>query len=121
MSLTYEPISPERQEQVRALMASGDTVELAMDATAIIGGLLAELDRKDAVLMRQGRNIGQLTGDVDLLRTYRRQSQPVVEAALGWLAEKNAGTEAELSDALHALVSELMDVAIEPADDGQQN
>ena len=103
------------------MMAAGDTVELAMDATAIIGGLLAELDRKDAVLTRQGRNIGQLTGDVDLLRTYRRQSQPVIDAALGWLAAKNASTSANLTDALRALVSELMTIAVEPADDGRQN
>ena len=103
------------------MLAAGQTVELAMDATAIIEGLLAELDRKDAVLTRQGRNIGQMAGDNDLLRARVRQTEPIFSAALRWHAHEDATSKEALNAALRAVVSELMTTATGIADDGSQN
>ncbi len=103
------------------MLADGQTVDLAMDATAIIEGLLAELDRKDAVLTRQGRNIGQMAGDNDLLRARVTQTDPIVSAALRWFAQPDAASKAALNSAMHELVSELMIAAIGTADDGSQS
>lgn len=121
MTTSPKSISAERQDEVRAMLAAGNTVELAMDATAIIGGLLAELDRKDAVLMRQGRNIGQMAGDNDLMRARVAQAEPVVSAALRWFAQPDAASKAALNGAMHELVSDLMTAATGITDDGNQN
>lgn len=118
---TPKPISSDRQDEVRAMLAAGNTVELAMDATAIIEGLLAELDRKDEVLTRQGRNIGQMAGNNDLLQARVRQTEPVISAALRWFAQPDATSKAALDGAMHELVSELMLTATGTVDDGSLN
>lgn len=94
------------------MLAADQTVELAMDATAIIGGLLAELDRKNLMLAHQGRNIGQMGGDNDLLRARVAQTQPIIAAGLRWIAAPDAASKAALSGALRDLASDLMTAVV---------